>query len=34
MKYSMVAVLLSAMAIPALAQDPGEAPDHGVARIS
>jgi hypothetical protein len=34
MKYAMVAVLFSAIAMPALAQDPGEAPDHGVARIS
>ena len=34
MKYLMRVVLISVLAVPAWAEDPGDAPDHGVARIS
>src|SRR5262245_36442038 len=34
MKYLLTVVLLGAMTAPGWAQDPGDAPDHGVARIS
>src|SRR5678816_690390 len=34
MKYSLAVVLLGALVVPGWAQDPGDAPEHGVARIS
>jgi hypothetical protein len=34
MKYLMMTVLLSVVTAPAWAQEPGDAPEHGVARIS
>src|SRR5215510_4659422 len=34
MRSLMMTVLLGALAVPASAQDPGDAPEHGVARIS
>jgi len=34
MKYLMRVVLIGVLAVPAWAQDPGDAPDHGVARVS
>ena len=35
MRHLMLAVfLLGALTVPGLAQDPGEEPDHGVARLS
>src|SRR5262245_66292652 len=34
MKSLMITVLLSVVTVPAWAQEPGDAPEHGVARIS